>query len=431
MNIYEQYMYSYPHKTAYRDLKGIYLEDYLCCLLGQENSLYFHIPFCESKCGYCNLFSVVGQEDKVVERYLDTMKRQAEQLQKSLTDTLPGEKAEFMELVLGGGTPLYLSEKQIERVFSFAKGLGFAGESVVVETSPRQTTLEKLCCLKEQGVTRLSMGVQSMEQSELDTLHRRHSVTEVERAMENIKSVGFSCVNLDIIYGIPEQTEKSLRNTLDKVLSYNVDELFVYPLYIKKDTWAYRQNIVQNPNAEKLYRFARQYLQEHGYTAFSMRRFVKDAAAKMEDARSCGFENTLSVGCGGRSYLGNLHFCTPYYVLQSDCRKQLNRYMETLDFSVIPHGYLLSKEEQKRRYSVKNLFFYYGLDMTEYMEQFQTEFPEDFPMVQKWKEQGYVAEEQGRMRLTEEGFILSDYLGPAFISGEVREKMQSFWTKKD
>lgn len=158
MNLYQQYMYSYPHKTAYRQLENVDIKDYIPYMYNQDNTLYFHIPFCESKCGYCNLFSIVGQETDVVDRYIDAMERQVEQLVKLFVNE-NGPKVNFSELVLGGGTPLYLTIPQLQRIFDMAKRLGFSGDSIIVETSPRQTTMEKLQFLKECGVTRLSMGI--------------------------------------------------------------------------------------------------------------------------------------------------------------------------------------------------------------------------------------------------------------------------------
>lgn len=85
-NPYVQYMYSYPHKTAYGPLSEICLEDYIQRLAGGENSLYFHIPFCQSKCGYCNLFSVTGQPEDFMSAYVDAMEGQAEQLRSILPE---------------------------------------------------------------------------------------------------------------------------------------------------------------------------------------------------------------------------------------------------------------------------------------------------------------------------------------------------------
>lgn len=452
MNPYIQYMYSYPHKTAYGPLSGIRWQDYAARLSGGENSLYFHIPFCESKCGYCNLFSVVGQGEAFMEQYVDAMERQAAQWSAvfhtdavshadtaSCTDAVSRIDPAFADLTLGGGTPLLLPERQLERVFRIAREqMGFeeGKHPVIVETSPGQTTEEKLCLLKEHHVTRISMGVQSFHADELKAIQRSHSPEQVERAMEMIQKVGFPCVNLDLIYGIPGQTEQSLRQSVERALAFRPEELFVYPLYIKKGTYLFGRGVQRPESTYQMYIMIREYLKEKGYVPYSMRRFVRrdsGAAANgggsadvlvngsVGDFASCGFGNTVSIGCGGRSYIDNLHFCTPYAVRQGDCMKFLRQYMDEDDYLEIRHGYVLSGEEQKRRYVIKNVLFGSGLSKDGYTAAFSGDAEEDFPVLRQWIGQNYAYEANGRIILTEEGFSLSDYLGPMLISDEVRE----------
>ena len=114
MNPYIQYMYSYPHKTAYRPLEGISFKKYAPLLTGSGHGLYLHIPFCQAKCGYCNLFSVTGQGEKEIDQYLDAVERQSLQYKEVLAPYRPV----FSEVVIGGGTPLLLAKKQMERMFS-------------------------------------------------------------------------------------------------------------------------------------------------------------------------------------------------------------------------------------------------------------------------------------------------------------------------
>ena len=422
MNPYLQYMYSYPHKTAYGPLYGVRLEQYADRLSGSENSLYFHIPFCQSKCGYCNLFSVTGQSEAAMEQYVGAMERQARQWSASFP-----QDVEFADLTLGGGTPLLLPERQLERVFRIAtEGMGFepAGRHIVVETSPGQTTEEKLWLLKEHHVTRVSMGVQSFRGEDLEAIHRSHSVEQVERALECIQKVGFTCVNLDLIYGIPGQTVSGLWQSLERALAYEPEELFVYPLYIKKDTYLYNKGVRRPSQTYEMYVQLRAYLRERGYRPYSMRRFVKETAADVSsDVGSCGFGNTVSIGCGARSYIGNLHFCTPYSVRQSQCRELMRKYIQEEDYREIRHGYLLTDDEQKQRFIIKNILFGCGLSLTEYETAFSGEAQKEFPILRDWVRRGYAKEQAGRILLTEQGFCLSDYLGPMLISDEVREKM--------
>ncbi len=420
---YVQYMYSYPHKTAYGPLKGILWEEYAKKLVGGENSLYFHIPFCESKCGYCNLFSVVGQQESRMETYLDTMERHAEQMSETLC-----AGTTFQDMTMGGGTPLLLSESQLARVFEIAKkqfDFGGEGHPIIVETSPRQTTKEKLAILKENQVTRVSMGVQSFFDEELQTLNRSHHREDVEKAVAMILEAGFPCVNLDLIYGIPGQTREHLLESARQAVSYEPEELFVYPLYVKQGTYLWNHGVEAQKNTYRMYLELRDYLNQQGYVSYSMRRFVKHG--NVSEMGSCGFDNTISIGCGGRSYVDNLHVCQPYAVGQNACMNILETYLTETDHVTPRHGYVLSEEEQKRRYVIKNILFGNGISVTEYEQVFRGDIQTDFPIIADWEKKGYVVRDTSKIALTEEGISLSDYLGPMLISSEVAEKMRRYW----
>ena len=424
-NPYVQYMYSYPHKTAYRKLEGISLKEYLPCLKQGENSLYVHIPFCQYKCGYCNLFSLAGKEEKFMEQYVDALEEHARQLYKMIP-----QEIKFQDLTLGGGTPLILPEKLLHRVFSIVKTyFRFSEERIpiIVETSPNQTTKKKLEILREYGVSRVSIGVQSFQEQELKTLHRFHTPDAAKQALNIIQKMDFACMNVDLIYGIPGQSMESLENSLKQALEYEPEELFVYPLYIKQDTALQQKGVEQSPNTFKMYKFVRDFLEKAGYTSCSMRRFVrKDNLPPQNSSKLCGFGNTISLGCGGRSYIGNLHFCTPYAVKQEACLKIVEEYLNTTDYTLVSHGYILSEEEQKRRYVIKHILFDTGIHRQNYQQHFGSDVIQDFPLLVEWEKKGYLRMDKKRIFLTEEGFALSDYLGPQLISKEVQEKMEAF-----
>lgn len=419
-SVYHQYMYSYPHKTAYRTLPDLNIRDYLPRLIGAENSLYFHIPFCEAKCGYCNLFSVAGQQWAYTERYMDAMEEQLGQY--------PLEDAVFRDVTIGGGTPLYLETDQLERLFAIVdRGMGAVREyPVIMETSPNQTTEEKLEIAKAHYTQRISIGIQSFQPEELKRLCRIHTADQARKAVDTIRKQEFACMNLDLIYGIPGQTRESLGESLREALSYQPEELFIYPLYIKPGTVLANKREKPSENIRLYYEQVREYLLTHGYVQYSMRRFVREDYAVAVPAETCGFGNTLSLGCGGRSYLGNLHFCTPYYVRQTACKKQLDSYLETRDYTKITHGFLLDQEEEKRRYVIKNILFTSGLDVRKYGQVFHGELDQDFPILRLWQEEGYVYERNGIYQLTEEGMARSDALGPQLISENVRGLMREW-----
>ena len=427
MNRYIQYMYSYPHKTAYRALENVKLGDYFFNLEGEGHSLYLHLPFCESKCGYCNLLSVTGCSRIQMDDYIDAVLRQVKQYEAMLPHS-----SSFDELVIGGGTPLLLESEQIARVFE-AVGTYMpmgADHKVIIETAPNQTNQEKIKLLQELGVTRVSMGIQSFDNGELRWLGRNHDSERAREAAYLMSNTGFECVNYDFIYGLPGQTEETLIRSLGMALSYAPDEIFLYPLYIKHGVWLEREGrkeLLDSDHAYALYRCGSEFLGENGYAQISMRRFVrKSSGNRLPEFNECGLKSALSLGCGGRSYLGRLHSCTPYRTTRSAALEEIGRYQRTEDFSFVTNGILLSDDEMKRRYVIKHLLILPGISKQAYRKAFQADLLEDFPIIKNWMDQGWLEEHHGGhdyIGLTPEGLGLSDYIGPQLISEEIMKKM--------
>lgn len=455
MNPYIQYMYSYPHKTAYGALSGVNLKDYAQRLSGSGHGLYLHIPFCQTKCGYCNLFSVTGVGSRDIDQYFDAIERQLQQYQPILETV----GTYFSEFTIGGGTPLYLSEKQLERVFSITDFyLRFEnGRQLVIETAPNQTNKEKLNLLKNQKTTRISMGIQSFSDEVLKILKRNHSGKKAREALDLLLSFEFPCVNIDFIYGIPGQTIDSLLTSLKEAISFGIDEIFLYPLYVKHGAILeqdIQKGIVLKPDYTFVqYQEASQYLKAEGFRQDSMRRFVRDREKtgkgvlshflndmdsleasndKYRKFSDCGFSTSLAIGCGGRSYLGNLHFCTPYAITRQDCLSELKAYEDTKDFVEICHGIILSQEEEKRRYLIRHLLILPGVCIEKYQNLFGTNLLEDFPLLLTWLEEEYLTYTKDKkaeliyLTLTPKGLGLSDYLGPQLISENIQKKMEEW-----
>ena len=414
---YVSYMYSYPHKTAYRTLTPrVSLSPYLERLEGREASLYFHIPFCAHKCGYCNLFSQQCCDAERISLYLHTMRRQAEQL------SVAAQGLKFTSFAVGGGTPLILDEGQLEELFCLAELFGVHPSRVFtsVETSPEYTQKSVLRQLRARGVERLSMGVQSFNETELKKLKKRPGLGTVVGALENIVEAGFPQFNLDLIYGIEGQTVESFMRSLNTALTYRPNELFIYPLYVRPGT---RIDVRSTDDiGYAIYKSARELLVGQGFVQTSMRRFVRRETTETEF--SCGDEVILSCGAGGRSYLGNLHYATPYAVRQQAIADEIDHYIRTTDFMTAANGFLLSTEEMQIRFIIKNLMYYRGVDLAEYEKRFG-EKP-DRNLFREFTDRGWI-EETGRIvRLTEEGMAYSDYIGQAFISPVVRKLMSEY-----
>ena len=446
MNRYIQYMYSYPHKTAYRSLNNVRLSDYFFNLEGEGHSLYLHLPFCESKCGYCNLFSVTGCNQIQMNSYIDAVLRQMRQYKEMMP-----QSTFFGDFTIGGGTPLLLESEQIARIFeAVGTYMPMSGDcKIVIETAPNQTGKEKAELLKKLGVTRVSMGIQSFDNGELRWLGRNHDSDRAREAAELLTDIGFECVNFDFIYGLPGQTDDSLIRSLRTAFSFFPDEIFLYPLYIKHGVWLERegrQELLDSDHTYALYQCGVEYLKENGYDQISMRRFVRKGSAgdRMPEFNECGFKSALSLGCGGRSSLGRLHTCTPYRTSRTDALEEIRRFQWTEDFSFATNGILLSDDEIRRRYVIRHLLILPGISKQAYKRAFQSDVLEDFPVIRDWMEWGWLEERHIGIEetginnvdisvtdaaghdyivLTQEGLGLSDFIGPQLISEDIRRKM--------
>ena len=412
---YLGYMYSYPHKTAYREFSPpVQIATYLTEMTGREGGLYFHIPFCTHKCGFCNLFSCTGHGKNLIDQYLCAMQRQTEQL---LTLT---KDINFSSLTIGGGTPLVLNKEQIDKLWEMSTmfGVDLVNINVSIETSPEFTDLFLLKHLRNIGVDRLSIGIQSFHDLELKKIGRAVNSSQCRQALENIRSANFPNLNIDLIYGIEGQTIESLEQSISGALYYEPSELFLYPLYVREGTGL--KSRADDSDYLQMYEFARARLTDCGFIQTSMRRFVNKKVCDYEF--SCGDELMISCGCGGRSYIGDLHFSDFYAINPKQIRRIIDNYIQRDDYTTVSNGYLLNSEEKMRRFVIKNLMYYRGIDKNEFLHRFGVEL--SFDIFGYLKDEGYITEDTDFIRLTTKGMAYSDYVGQLFISDEVRNKMK-------
>ena len=228
---YVAYCYSYPHKTAHRPLEPpVPLESLWRDEDRSRLFLYLHVPFCASRCGFCNLFSLAAPDSGLVTQHLAQLRAQAS----AVREALAGPR--FARLAIGGGTPTLLSSSQLDALFDIATDsldLALPGIPVSCEVSPTTVTREKLDLLARRGVTRLSMGVQTFDAEELARLGRQQSSSQALRAIEAARRIGFPTINVDLIYGIPGQTVDGWLRTVSRAIRLRPEELYLYPLYVR------------------------------------------------------------------------------------------------------------------------------------------------------------------------------------------------------
>jgi oxygen-independent coproporphyrinogen-3 oxidase len=440
---YRDYVYAYPHKTAYRPLRPppplweVWAGERRDALF-----LYLHVPFCEMRCGFCNLFTQSLPAAELPGAYLDALGRQAAVVGDAL-----GDGTGYARAAVGGGTPTYLDPDQLDRLFDIAEGVLGARLGTIpmsVETSPATATADRLRVLRERGATRVSIGVQSFIEAENRQVGRPQRRAEVERALTAIRAAGVPVLNIDLMYGIDGQTRATWRASLDAALSHRPEELYLYPIYVRPLTGLGRRQGSQSARSSaqaswtswddqrmRLYREGREHLLAAGYEQVSMRMFRLPGSGVAGPAYCCQEDGMVGIGSGARSYSTALHYSFDYAVGSASVKSIVADFLgrSAHGFATAEIGFWLDDEEQRRRWLLKSLLRIDGVDLLTYRRRFGTGVACDFPELERLGELGWlegVGSEDGRLRLTTEGLAFSDTIGPWLFSDGVREAMDAW-----
>ncbi len=423
---YDAYVYAYPHKTAYQPIAPpIPLAEIWADERRDSLFLYVHVPFCEQRCGFCNLFTQpVPQTDRVA-AYVETLARQARVVRDALD---AGGESRVARAAIGGGTPTLLDAGQLARVLELMRGLGYRrGVPMSVETSPETALPDRLRVLVDGGADRISIGVQSFVEAECRAVNRPQREADVHAALRAIRDAGPATVNIDLMYGLPDQTVESWQRSLDAALAYRPEELYLYPLYVRALTTLGRKQRTTpevDPRSE-LYEHARAQLLERGYRQISMRMFRhRDAAASAGPVYCCQDDGMIGLGPGARSYTQRVHYSSEWAVGARGVRDIIDRWIARSDdaFAVADYGFVLDDDEQRRRWLILSLLSDDGLDLAAYRQRFGAEPAALHELVQS----GLAIAENNTLRLTADGFARADAIGPSLFSDEVRRRMASY-----
>lgn len=430
---YAGYVYSYPHKTAYRSLRPMRSLDEVWA--GEpKNSLflYLHVPFCEFRCGFCNLFTRAVPPADLAGRYLTQLQREAERVRGQL-----GEGVQFSRLAIGGGTPTYLDVPELEQLFRIATDVMGAQLSAIpagIECSPATATPDRLRLLRDIGVDRVSIGVQSFNNSESAAIGRPQDGAQTCKALDQIASLAFPTRNIDLIYGGAGQTPDDFCESVRTALQWRPEELYLYPLYVRPLTGLGRRGESWDDQRLACYRAGRDLLLSNGYEQVSMRMFRSASAPRLADPPyACQTDGMVGLGCGARSYTHHLHYSTEYAVGRAGVHEILDDYLtrEPNDFLHARHGFELDAEDRQRRYAVLSLLQAEGLSLAEFHCEQGIELLDALPELGELIELQFAqhavdASGDERLRLTAAGLERSDAIGPWLFSSRVATRMEQY-----
>lgn len=424
---YVQYQYGYPHKTAYRTFAP---PRSLADAWSQEDksslSLYLHVPFCEMRCGFCNLFTVAGPLEAVMERFLSTLEREARVVKGELGPS------SFSRVTIGGGTPSLLPVPLLTRLLDVAEetmGARLQEVPFCCEVSPETSTPERIALLVDRGVDRVSIGVQSFLDDETKALARPQKRALVNAALDLLRSRGVETLNIDLIYGIEGQTSATFLESIEEALRWKPEELYLYPLYVRPKTFLGKGQRAWDDFRLELYRVGRNALLSRGYRQVSMRCFRgPHAPAPFGPAYRCQDDGMVGLGVGARSYTKALHYSSEWAVSPNAVRGIIDAYTarEDSSFASAHHGIELDGEEQRRRHLILSLLAD-GLDEAEFRARFPgREAARDFPELEALVSQALVKRTARGWELTSLGVERSDAVGPYLQSAPVTSRMREY-----
>ncbi|MBI4818744.1 MAG: STM4012 family radical SAM protein [Deltaproteobacteria bacterium] len=426
--VFDSYAYGYPHKTAYRPFSE---PRPLAPLWNLEDRsalfLYVHVPFCEMRCGFCNLFTQVTPREELMARYVATLEAQAA----SVRSLLGASK--FARVAVGGGTPTHLPMPEFARVLDLVESFGvdLGSTPASFETSPETSTLEKLKELEGRGVSRLSIGVQSFLDQELSALGRPTTGRAASDALERIRRASIPVLNVDLIYGIPGQTETTLTTSIRAALTHRPEEIFLYPLYLRPLTGLGRRDVVFADRRTELYRFGRELLLAEGYEQLSMRMFRRHSeldGPTCAPEYSCQQDGMVSLGAGARSYTRTLHYSDEWATSALGVKAIVSEWVARApqEFERAGYGIALSERDQKTRYLIQSVLHASGLDRGRYRARFGSDPMDDRPELRELSELGLADLTPSSLTLRPQAFELSDAIGPWLYEDHVRELMRGF-----
>ncbi len=431
-NAYPGYVYGYPHKKAYRTLREPQaLEDVWAAEPRAALYCYVHVPFCNQRCSFCNLFTFVPAGESPAGVYLDALAREMEAYARVL------HPARFARLYIGGGTPTYLDAGELRRLVGLLQGvLGVVPAEAhgCIEASPETLDDEKVAVLRELGFQRLSLGIQSLVPEELRQVNRRFDFDLNARAIEMVGRAGFPNFNVDLIYGLPGQTAASWRCSLEAAIDSPATSLFLYPLYVRPLTGLDRRaDALPCPTPRQmgaLYDLAVESLAAAGFRQWTMRQFRRGRAADDGDDLEyrCQRDGMVGLGAGARSYTRCLHYSTPWKMVARNIRGVVESYCRAMAAGPpeVNHGFVLDDDERRRRFVIQSLL-YDGLRWRDFSETCEADARVLFaPQWQALEEEGCVTVSEDAVRLSPRGVRHVDVVGQLFFSERVRQLMDTY-----
>lgn len=372
--------------------------------------VYVHIPFCRSKCQYCDFASYAGREE-MREAYVDALG--VETLVRGQEMVLKHGRPETV--YVGGGTPTALSGEQLGTVVALLKSVFGTAPEFTMEVNPGTVDGSLLKKLREWGVNRLSIGVQSFDDNLLKRLGRIHTAAQAEEAVKLAREAGFDNLSLDLMYGLPGQTMEMLQASVEKALALEPEHISIYGLQVEEGTPFYREqeagtlNVPENEVTEAMYDYLTDFLPEQGYRRYEISNYAKPGRESRHNLSYWQDVPYLGLGSAAHSYLDGMRL---------ENVADLDEYISTIKSGSLP---LRSEEDPSEQHHMEEFAFLAlrtakGIDKKKFKDTFKQELRSVYgKKINRLVRQGLLKETKKNIALTKEGAKVGNQVFAEFL----------------
>ncbi len=374
----------------------------------KELGIYIHIPFCKQKCYYCDFISFANKQEKQQE-YINAVK--------SEIDIYQFEKYNVTTIYIGGGTPSYIESKYIVELIEKLKNklknniTKFEEIEITIEVNPGTVTKEKLQDFKSCGINRLSIGLQTTNNNLLKQIGRIHTYEEFMDTYNWAKQVGFENINVDLMLGLPNQTIKDLKDSLEKVMKLGATHISVYSLIVEEGTVISKlldEEKIQLPSEEterEMYWYVKNTLELNGYKHYEISNFAKESKESKHNVNCWKQEEYIGLGVAAHSYLNDTRFSNG---------NNIENYINNVDNKEVEEVQTL--EDKQNEFMLLGLRMLDGVDIAMFKQKFgQNPIYLYRDSLSELVEEGLVVVDLNHIRLTNKGLDLANLVFEEFV----------------
>ncbi len=372
-------------------------------------SLYIHIPFCAQKCLYCD-FPSFARKDHLRKAYIEALNKEIISLREKHNNL------EINTIFIGGGTPSVLEADELECLLKEVAKLNMAKDiEYSMECNPGNLTEEKLEVMKKYGVNRISMGLQAKQDNLLKGLGRIHNYKTFKENFLLAKKVGFNNINVDLMFGLPNQRLNEWEETLREIISLEPAHISAYSLIIEEGTAFY--NLYENdklklPTEEeerKMYHLAKKILEENGFNQYEISNYAKEGKECRHNLAYWNMDNWIGVGSAAASYINGKRIKNI-----SSVEKYINSINEKRE--AVEEIINNSKNDNMEEFMFMGLRKINGIDENEFKNRFSMNINDVYgEILNKYIGEGLLIRESGRIFLSEKGIEISNIIMADFL----------------